>query len=78
MDEAAESLSPAIKQKYDEVSKTYRNGRRVIDETYIKKAIDTLDPAIIGGMLTQDGLSVGIQQVKDLKKLAKRVRTAIT
>ena len=71
MDEAAESLSPAIKQKYDEVSKTYRNGRRVIDETYIKKAIDTLDPAIIGGMLTQDGLSVGIQQVKDLKKLAK-------
>ena len=71
MDEAAESLSPAIKQQYEEVTKTYRNGRKVIDETYLKKAIDSLDPAVIGGMLTQDGLSVGIQQVKDLKKLAK-------
>jgi hypothetical protein len=71
MDEAAESLSPVIKQQYDEVTRTYRNGRKVIDATYLKKAMDSLDPATIGGMLTQDGLSVGLEQVKNLKKLAK-------
>jgi len=71
MDEAAESLSPAIKQQYDEVTRIYRNGRKVIDDTYLKKAMDSLDPATIGGMLTQDGLSVGLEQVKNLKKLAK-------
>jgi hypothetical protein len=77
MDEAANALDPVLKSEYDEVTRLYREGRTVIDASYLKKAMRVLDPATIGGMLTSDGLTVGIQQVRQLKKLAKEYQESL-
>ena len=77
MDEAANALDPVLKSEYDEVTRLYREGRTVIDASYLKKAMRVLDPATIGGMLTADGLTVGIQQVRQLKKLAKEYQESL-
>ena len=77
MDNAANALNPTLKSQYDEVTALYREGRTVVDASYLKKAMRVLDPATIGGMLTADGLTVGIQQVKQLKKLAKEYQESL-
>lgn len=77
MDEAAEKLSPALKKQYEEVTEMYNKGRKVVTSTYLKKALEVNDPVQIGAMLTSDGLTYGIQEVKELKKLAAEYKTKL-
>lgn len=77
MDEAAGTLSPALKKQYDEVTDMYNKGKNVVTSTYLKKALEVNDPVQIGAMLTADGLTYGIKEVKELKKLAAQYKTKL-
>ena len=74
MDSAASKLDPSLKKEYDGVTKAYREGMSVITTDYISKMMKVADPATIGRMITQDGLTVGIKDVRNLKKLAEEYR----
>lgn len=77
MDEAAERLSPALKKQYQEVTDMYSRGRSVVTGTYLKKALEVNDPVKIGAMLTGDGLTYGIKEIKELKKLAAEYKAKL-
>jgi hypothetical protein len=77
MDEAAGTLSPALKKQYDEVTDMYNKGKNVVTSTYLKKALEVNDPVQIGAMLTADGLTYGIKEVKELKKLAAQYKARL-
>jgi hypothetical protein len=77
MDEAAGTLSPALKKQYDEVTDMYNKGKNVVTSTYLKKALEVNDPVQIGAMLTADGLTYGIKEVKELKKLAAQYKAKL-
>lgn len=78
MDEASSKLSPFLKKEYDEVSAFYKKGKETITDTYLEKALDVNDPSQIGAMLTQDGFTVGIEQIKNLKKLAAEYQNRLS
>ena len=77
MDDAAEQLSPTLKKQYEEVTEMYNKGREVVTSTYLKKALEVSDPVQIGAMLTSDGLTYGIKEVKELKKLAAEYKAKL-
>jgi hypothetical protein len=70
MDEAASRLSPTLQKEYADVTAYYRKGRQVITAEWLKAAMKNNDPATIGRILTQDGLSEGLIQIKQLRKAA--------
>jgi hypothetical protein len=75
MDESAAILNPALKKEYDDVKKLYSEGKDVVTATYITKALEKDDPALIGRLIAntaQTGEVVGIRQVNQLKLLAKQ------
>ena len=74
MDNAAEKLNPALRKEYKEVTDYYAKGRQVVGSEWLKSAMKTNDPAKIGRMLTQDGLSEGVIQIKELRKLAAQFK----
>ena len=77
MDDAAERLSPALKKEYKEVTEMYSKGKAVVTGTYLKKALEVNDPVEIGAMLTSDGLTYGIKEIKQLKKLAAEYKAKL-
>ena len=70
MDEAANRLSPALQKEYADVTAYYKRGREVIGAEWLRAALKNNDPATIGRILTQDGLSEGLIQIKQLRKAA--------
>jgi hypothetical protein len=70
MDESADKLSPELKEQYAKVTSFYREGREVVNREYFKKALEVLEPSQIGAMMTQPGFQVGLNDIRDLKKLA--------
>jgi len=74
MDDAAEKLNPALQKEYKEVTDYYARGRQVVGSEWLKSAMKTNDPAKIGRMLTQDGLSEGVIQIKELRKIAAQFK----
>tara|TARA_R110000823_G_C15938918_1_gene500236 strand:+ start:1171 stop:3321 length:2151 start_codon:yes stop_codon:yes gene_type:complete len=74
MDEAAKSLSPSLQKEYADVTAYYRRGREVVGAEWLKAALKNSDPATIGRILTQDGLSEGVIQIKQLRKAAAQYR----
>lgn len=70
MDDAAEKLDPALKAKYKEVNSFYREGSEVVNREYFKKALAVNEPSQIGAMLTQPGFQVGLNDIRELRKLA--------
>ena len=70
MDEAASRLSPTLQKEYADVTAYYKKGRQVVTAEWLKAAMKNNDPAKIGAMLTQDGLSEGLIQIKQLRKAA--------
>tara|TARA_R110000823_G_scaffold315134_2_gene445865 strand:+ start:697 stop:2778 length:2082 start_codon:yes stop_codon:yes gene_type:complete len=77
MDEAATRLSPDLQKEYADVTAYYKKGRQVVGAEWIKKALKSSDPATIGRILTQDGLSEGIIQIKELRRLAAQYRSEL-
>tara|TARA_R110002153_G_scaffold142079_2_gene293230 strand:+ start:1331 stop:3481 length:2151 start_codon:yes stop_codon:yes gene_type:complete len=74
MDEAAESLSPSLQKEYADVTAYYKRGREVVGAEWLKAALKNSDPATIGRILTQDGLSEGVIQIKQLRKAAAQYK----
>lgn len=70
MDDASDRLSPELKEQYAKVTSFYREGREVVNREYFKKALEVLEPSQIGSMMTQPGFQVGLNDIRDLKKLA--------
>ena len=70
MDASAKKLSPALQKEYADVTAYYKRGREVVGAEWLKAAMKNNDPATIGRILTQDGLSEGIIQIKQLRKAA--------
>jgi hypothetical protein len=70
MDASAKKLSPALQKEYADVTAYYKKGREVVGAEWLKAAMKNNDPATIGRILTQDGLSEGIIQIKQLRKAA--------
>ena len=70
MDASAKKLSPALQKEYADVTAYYKRGREVVSAEWLKAAMKNNDPATIGRILTQDGLSEGIIQIKQLRKAA--------
>lgn len=75
MTNSAQKLSPALKKEYDEITDYYAQGRKVIGAQWLRSVMKSNDPAKVGRMLTQDGLSEGIINVKDLMKIAKQFKS---
>lgn len=76
MDTAAKT-NPVLKAKYKEVTDFYKRGKDVVSSTWMKKALKVNDPTQIGSMLTQTGNTVGIQEIKNLKKLAAEYQASL-
>tara|TARA_R110000744_G_scaffold379988_1_gene499381 strand:+ start:1096 stop:3033 length:1938 start_codon:yes stop_codon:yes gene_type:complete len=76
MDKAAET-NPVLKAKYKEVTDFYKRGKDVVSSTWLEKALKVDDPTKIGAMLTQTGNTVGIQEIKKLKKLAAEYQASL-
>ena len=76
MDKAAKT-NPVLKAKYKEATDFYKRGKDVVSSTWLKKALKVDDPTKIGAMLTQAGNSVGIQEIKNLKKLAAEYQASL-
>lgn len=74
MEEAATRLSPALRKEYADVTAYYKRGREVVGAEWLKAALKNSDPARIGRILTQDGLSEGIIQIKQLRKAAAQYK----
>tara|TARA_R110000796_G_C14556994_1_gene434442 strand:+ start:1211 stop:3283 length:2073 start_codon:yes stop_codon:yes gene_type:complete len=74
MDSAATKLDPSLKKQYSKVTDYYREGQKVVTASYLKQALDVLDPTEIGAILTQGGRSVGLEQIQALKKLAAKTQ----
>jgi len=70
MNDASARLSPELKEQYAKVTSFYREGREVVNREYFKKALEVLEPSQIGSMMTQPGFQVGLNDIRDLKKLA--------
>lgn len=70
MDASAKELSPALQKEYADVTAYYKRGREVVSAEWLKAALNNTDPATIGRILTQDGLSEGLIQIKQLRKAA--------
>ena len=70
MNASAKELSPALQKEYADVTAYYKRGREVVSAEWLKSAMKNNDPATIGRILTQDGLSEGIIQIKQLRKAA--------
>ena len=70
MDDASTRLSPELKEQYAKTTSFYRKGRETVNRTYFKKALETEEPSKIGAMFTQPGFQVGLNDIRDLKKLA--------
>jgi len=70
MNASAKKLSPALQKEYADVTAYYKRGREVVSAEWLKAAMKNNDPATIGRILTQDGLSEGIIQIKQLRKAA--------
>ena len=74
MDDAAELLSPTLQREYADVTAYYKRGRKVVGAEWLKAAFKNNDPATIGRILTQDGLSEGIIQIKELRRAAAQFK----
>tara|TARA_R110000796_G_scaffold210354_1_gene326590 strand:+ start:138 stop:2213 length:2076 start_codon:yes stop_codon:yes gene_type:complete len=70
MDDAAAKLSPELKEQYAKTTAFYREGSETVNRTYFKKALEEEEPSKIGAMFTQPGFQVGLNGIRDLKKLA--------
>lgn len=70
MNASAKKLSPALQKEYADVTAYYKKGREVVSSEWLKAALNNTDPATIGRILTQDGLSEGLIQIKQLRKAA--------
>ena len=77
MDDAANLLSPVLKKEYKQVTQMYKRGKNVVTGTYLKKALEVNDPSEIGAMLTSDGLTYGIKEIQQLKKLASEYKAKL-
>lgn len=75
MKEAADTLSPALRKEYEDVTNFYSKSRDVVTASFLDKAVKVLDPSQIGAMLTKDGLEVPVSQIKNLKKLAAELKS---
>ena len=76
MDNAAKT-NPVLKAKYKEATDFYKRGKDVVSSTWLKKALKVDDPTKIGAMLTQTGNTVGLQEIKNLKKLAAEYQASL-
>ena len=74
MGDAAQNLDPVLKKEYDEVTKFYSDGTDVVNASFLKKAVETLDPADVGRLMTREGLELPVKQIKELKALAVKIR----
>ena len=77
MKEAADTLSPALRKEYEDVTNFYSKSRDVVTASFLDKAVKVLDPSQIGAMLTKDGLEVSVSQIKNLKKLAAELKSKL-
>ena len=77
MDDAAEKLSPELYTEYKKFSTMYREGKTAITTDYLDRVMRLDDPAKVGAMLTQDGLSVGLKDIKALVLKAKEYRNQL-
>ena len=77
MDKAGAGLPKNLKSEYDNVTNYYKQGKNIITDVYLEKALKVNDPAQIGKMLTQDGFTVGLEQIKKLKQLAAEYQTKL-
>lgn len=77
MKEASDTLSPALRKEYEEVTNFYSKSRDVVTASFLDKAVKVLDPSQIGAMLTKDGLEVPVSQIKNLKKLAAELKSKL-
>lgn len=77
MKEASETLSPALRKEYEEVTNFYSKSRDVVTASFLDKAVKVLDPSQIGAMLTKDGLEVPVSQIRNLKKLASELKSKL-
>ena len=77
MKEAADTLSPALRKEYEDVTNFYSKSRDVVTASFLDKAVKVLDPSQIGAMLTKDGLEVPVSQIKNLKKLAAELKSKL-
>ena len=77
MDKAGSKLPNNLKSEYDNVTNYYKQGKNIITDVYLEKALNVNDPAQIGRMLTQDGFTVGLEQIKKLKELAAEYQTKL-
>jgi len=77
MDKAGSKLPNNLKTEYDNVTNYYKQGKNIITDVYLEKALKVNDPAQIGKMLTQDGFTVGLEQIKKLKQLAAEYQTKL-
>jgi len=74
MNTSAKKLSPALQKEYADVTAYYKRGREVVSAEWLKAAMKNNDPATIGRILTQDGLSEGIIQIKGLRRAAAQFK----
>ena len=70
MNASAKELSPVLQKEYADVTAYYKRGREVVSAEWLKAAMKNNDPATIGRILTKDGLSEGLIQIKQLRKAA--------
>jgi len=70
MDDASAKLSPELQAQYRKTTAFYRKGSEVVNREYFKKALDVLEPSEIGAMMTRPGFQVGLNDVRELRKLA--------
>ena len=73
----ASETNPVLRAKYKEATDFYKRGREVVSSTWMKKALAVEDPTKIGAMLTATGNTVGIVEIKNLKKLAAEYQAAL-
>lgn len=78
MDVAAEKLSPTLRRDYKNISTTYREGMEQISTDYLNKVMRLDDPAKVGGILTQDGLTIGLRDVRNLMQQARQYRSQLS
>ncbi len=74
MDDAAETLNPALKKEYDKVTSFYKQGKTKVQQTYLQKLLEVGDPSQVGALLTQEGTELGVRQLNDLMKYADSIR----
>tara|TARA_R110000744_G_scaffold378722_1_gene495272 strand:- start:47 stop:2089 length:2043 start_codon:yes stop_codon:yes gene_type:complete len=77
MMETADTLSPALKKEYEDVTRFYSESKGVVSLSFLDKALNVSDPSQVGALITKTGFELPVKQIKELKKLAAQLSSKL-